>query len=70
MSLDFELTSEGSGGALTAIKTVAAPQDGPPLHIRDEDEVIYTLEGTFRVKLDDRIERFIVSASEATPPSR
>ena len=49
--LTFKITSAESGGALTAIETVAAPQDGPPLHVHDEDEVIYILEGTFRVKL-------------------
>src|SRR5919198_850345 len=53
--LTFKLTSEESGGALTAIETVAAPQDGPPLHVHGEDEVIYTLEGTFRVKLGDTL---------------
>ena len=49
--LTFKITSDESDGALTAIETVAAPGEGPPLHVHDEDEVIYTLEGTFRVKL-------------------
>src|SRR5262249_5172154 len=53
--LTFKITSDESGGALTAIETVAAPGEGPPLHVHDEDEVIYTLEGTFRVKLADTI---------------
>jgi quercetin dioxygenase-like cupin family protein len=53
--LTFKITSDESEGALTAIETVAAPGEGPPLHVHDEDEVIYTLEGTFRVKLADTI---------------
>jgi quercetin dioxygenase-like cupin family protein len=53
--LTFKITSDESNGALTAIETVAAPGEGPPLHVHDEDEVIYILEGTFRVKLADTI---------------
>ena len=49
--LTFKITSDESGGALTAVETVAAPLEGPPLHVHDEDEVIYTLEGTFRVRV-------------------
>jgi hypothetical protein len=30
--LTFKITGDESGGALTAVETVAAPQDGPPLH--------------------------------------
>ena len=53
--LTFKIMSDASGGALTAIETIAAPQDGPPLHVHDQDELIYTLDGTFRVKLGDTI---------------
>ncbi len=53
--LTFKITTEGSGGALTAIETTAAPQDGPPFHVHDQDELIYTLDGTFRVKLGDTL---------------
>lgn len=45
--LTFKITSDVSSGALTALETVAAPQEGPPLHLHDEDELIYTLEGDF-----------------------
>ena len=51
--LTFKITSDESSGALTAVETVAAPQEGPPLHVHDEDEVIYVVEGTFRVRLGD-----------------
>jgi len=54
--LTFKATSDQSGGGLTAIDTVAAPGEGPPLHVhRDEDEFIYILEGTFKVKLADEL---------------
>lgn len=61
--LTFKATSDQSGGELTAIDTVAAPGEGPPLHVHsDEDEFIYILEGTFRVKLGDEL-------TEAAPGS-
>lgn len=55
--LTFKITSEQSGGRLTALDTVAAPGEGPPLHVHpdDEDELIYVLEGEFRVQLGDEL---------------
>jgi quercetin dioxygenase-like cupin family protein len=54
----FKAVSHQSGGGLTVIEGVSAPGEGPPLHVhREQDEFIYTLEGTFRVRLgDDLIE--------------
>jgi quercetin dioxygenase-like cupin family protein len=49
--LTFKSTSDESGGSLTALETTAAPGEGPPLHVHVEDELIYTLDGTFRIKL-------------------
>ena len=61
--LTFKVTSDQSGGGLTALDTVVAPGEGPPLHVhRDEDEFIYILEGTFKVKLGNEL-------IEATPGS-
>lgn len=54
-TLTFKVTSKQSGGRLTAIETIAAPREGPPLHVHDEDELIYTLEGTLRVKLGETL---------------
>jgi quercetin dioxygenase-like cupin family protein len=52
--LTFKVTSDQSGGQLTAIETVAAPGEGPLLHVHsDEDEFIYILEGAFKVKLEN-----------------
>lgn len=53
-AITFKLTSDESGGTLTAIETTAAPGEGPPLHVhRDEDELIYVLDGRYRIKLAD-----------------
>ena len=52
----FKATSDQSGGGLTAIEGVSAPGEGPPLHVhREQDEFIYTLDGTFRVRLGDEL---------------
>ena len=54
--LTFKLMANESGGRMTAVETVAAPGQGPPLHVhRDQDEVIYVLEGALRVKLGDEL---------------
>lgn len=54
--LTFKATSDQSDGELTAIDTVAMPGEGPPLHVHpNEDEFIYVLDGTFRVKLADEL---------------
>lgn len=53
--LIFKITSDESDGALTAIETFVVRQEGPPLHVHDEDEVIYTLAGSLRVKLGDTL---------------
>ena len=52
----FKAVSAQSGGGLTVIEGVSAPGEGPPLHVhRDQDEFIYTLDGTFRVRLGDDV---------------
>lgn len=51
----FKITSNESDGALTAVETFVVRQDGPPLHVHNEDEVIYSLEGLLRVKLGDTL---------------
>jgi quercetin dioxygenase-like cupin family protein len=51
--LTFKVQSDGTGGALTAIESVAAPGEGPPMHVHPElDEALYVLEGIFRIALD------------------
>jgi quercetin dioxygenase-like cupin family protein len=54
--LTFKAMGEDTDGACTVIVTVAAPGEGPPLHVHDQDELIYTLEGTLRIKLGDAMQ--------------
>jgi quercetin dioxygenase-like cupin family protein len=50
----FKAMAETTGGVLTAIRGEAAPGEGPPLHVHhDQDELIYTLEGRYRIRLGD-----------------
>jgi len=53
--LTFKITSDESEGALTAIETFVARQEGPPLHVHDQDEVIYILAGSLRIKLGESL---------------
>jgi quercetin dioxygenase-like cupin family protein len=54
--LTFAARGEQTGGALTVFETTPAPGEGPPLHLHPrEDEVLYVLEGRFRVKLESTI---------------
>src|SRR5580765_887229 len=59
--LTFKIGSAETNGALSAFESVAAPGEGPPLHVHvDEDEVLYVLEGRFRVQ--------VATALEDAPP--
>ena len=43
-----------TGGALTVFESVPAPGEGPPFHLhRNEDEILYVLEGHLRIRLED-----------------
>jgi quercetin dioxygenase-like cupin family protein len=56
--LTFKIRGAGAqtNGALTAFESVAAPGEGPPLHLHEhEDEIWYALEGTFRMKLNGNL---------------
>jgi quercetin dioxygenase-like cupin family protein len=56
-AVEFKALGAETGGSVTAIESVAAPGEGPPLHVHaDADEVLYFLEGEFRVELDGKIE--------------
>jgi quercetin dioxygenase-like cupin family protein len=44
--------------AMTVFEAANAPSQGPPLHVHSLlDELIYVIEGTIRVRLNDRVER-------------
>jgi quercetin dioxygenase-like cupin family protein len=52
--LTFKLRGEQTNGLLAAFESVAGQGEGPPLHVhRNEDEILYVLEGTLRIKLGD-----------------
>lgn len=54
----FKAMADATGGALTALEGVAAPGEGPPLHLhRAQDELIWTVEGRFRIRLGDEVHR-------------
>lgn len=54
--LTFKVGTAETDGALTAFESIAAPREGPPLHIHvNEDEIFYVLEGSFRFKLDGEL---------------
>ena len=49
--------AEETAGRLTALVTVAAPGEGPPLHTHaSEDECLVVLDGTMRFRLGDELE--------------
>ena len=54
--LTFKIGSADTDGALTAFESIAAPGEGPPLHVHvNDDEIFYALEGSFRFKLDGEL---------------
>jgi quercetin dioxygenase-like cupin family protein len=54
-TLTFKLMSEKSGGAITVCEAFSPAGEGPPLHVHAEDELIYVVEGTLRVKVGEDI---------------
>jgi quercetin dioxygenase-like cupin family protein len=56
--LTFKANADGTGGAVTVFESTPAPGEGPPLHRHEEqDEVLYVLEGQFRVRLEDVVRK-------------
>ena len=56
--LTFKVRAVQTNGMLTVVETIAPPGEGPPLHVHaNEDEVLYTLEGTLRFRLDDEVQQ-------------
>jgi len=54
--LTYKARSSETGGAMTVIQTIAAPGEGPPLHVHaNDDEFICVVEGRLRVKLAEGI---------------
>src|SRR5689334_22198289 len=54
----FKARAAQTGKALTVFVAANAPSQGPPLHVHSLlDEVIYVIDGTIRMRLDDRVEQ-------------
>ena len=52
----FKAMADASGGVLTALEGIAAPGEGPPLHVHGhQDELFYALEGSFSIRLGDEL---------------
>jgi quercetin dioxygenase-like cupin family protein len=52
----FKARGTETGGGVTALESVVAPGDGPPLHAHaNEDEVLYVLEGDVRFRLGEEV---------------
>jgi quercetin dioxygenase-like cupin family protein len=64
----FKARGANTGEALTVFEAANAPGQGPPLHVHSLlDEVIYVLEGTIRVRLEDRVEQAATGACVFIP---
>ncbi len=56
-SLTFKVRAEQTNGALTVVESTAPPGEGPPLHVHaNEDEALYTLDGTLRFRMEDEVQ--------------
>jgi quercetin dioxygenase-like cupin family protein len=56
--LTFKVRAKQTNGALTVVETTAPPGEGPPLHVHaNEDEALYTLDGTLRFRMGDDVQR-------------
>ena len=53
--LTVKVTGADSGGTVTAFEVISPPDLGPPLHVHDQDEWIYTTVGTFTLRVDDQV---------------
>jgi quercetin dioxygenase-like cupin family protein len=55
-TLTFKATAADTGGAYTLVDILAAPGEGPPPHIHDnEDETFYVLDGRFEILVAERL---------------
>lgn len=64
----FKARGVQTGEALTVFEAANAPGQGPPLHVHALlDELIYVIDGTIRVRLDDRVERATSGACVFVP---
>jgi quercetin dioxygenase-like cupin family protein len=56
-SILLRLRAGRTDGSVTLLESVAAPGEGPPLHVHEgEDETLYVLSGRFRFRVGDDID--------------
>jgi quercetin dioxygenase-like cupin family protein len=54
--LAYKARGEETRGALTFWESIAAPGEGPPLHLHiKDDEFMYVVEGHFRFRLEEEV---------------
>ena len=59
---------EHTDGRLTALETVVAPGEGPPLHTHaGEDEGLLIVEGRFRFRLGEKVEQASIGSFVYVP---
>ncbi len=51
----WKATAETTTGRYDQAVTITLPQVGPPEHTQQQDELLYILEGTYRVKLGEHV---------------
>jgi mannose-6-phosphate isomerase-like protein (cupin superfamily) len=55
-TMTFKATGESTGGRLVLLENLTAPGGGPPPHIHSrEDEFFFVLDGTFEIRIGDRL---------------
>jgi quercetin dioxygenase-like cupin family protein len=53
-AIEFKARAKQTAGVLTAFESAPGPGEGPPLHVhKDDNEVLYFLDGLFRLKIED-----------------
>jgi quercetin dioxygenase-like cupin family protein len=55
-TMTLKAAGERTGGSLVLIENLTAPGGGPPPHVHTlEDEFFYVLDGTFEIRIGDRL---------------
>jgi quercetin dioxygenase-like cupin family protein len=53
----FKASAGETGGSMSVFETIVPAGGGPPLHVhREQDEGLYIVQGTFRVRLGDDVQ--------------
>jgi quercetin dioxygenase-like cupin family protein len=66
--LTLMMTGADTEGSVTALRTTAAPGEGPPLHVHaTEDELMYVIDGSFRFRLEDQVSEAAAGAVVFVP---